>query len=335
MIHPALIKRQRLILCISLLLILTTIVIGMGMGNSSVSYDRLIPTLLGQGTFKEEFVLYSIRLPRIFITFLAGMALAVSGAILQGITRNDLADPGIIGINSGAGFAIAIFFLFFPIEVGLFVYMIPIVGFAGAVLTACLIYLLAYNKERGMQPVSVVLIGVGFSTALSGAMIVLISSADRAKVDFIAKWIAGNIWGDDWPFIWAILPWLVLLIPFTLYKANRLNLLGLSEPVAIGVGISIEKERIILLLTAVALAASAVSVTGGISFIGLMAPHIAKALVGPRNQLFIPVAILLGGWLLLFADTIGRNIIEPSGVPAGIMVSLIGAPYFVYLLLKK
>lgn len=335
MMNSVLIKKQRIILIISILLIFITIFVGMGLGASSVSYDRLIPTLLGQGTFKEEFVLFSVRLPRIFITLLAGMALALSGSILQGITRNDLADPGIIGINSGAGFAIAVYFLFFPIEVGTFVYMIPLVGFLGAILTAVLIYLLAYNKKDGLRPVNLVLIGIGFSIALSGAMIVLISAADRAKVDFIAKWLNGNIWGTDWPFIWALLPWLIILIPFTLYKANRLNVLGLSEPVAIGVGVSVEKERIALLITAVALAAAAVSVTGGITFIGLMAPHIAKALVGPRNQLFIPVALLLGGWLLLFADTVGRNILDPSGVPAGIMVSLIGAPYFVYLLLKK
>jgi iron complex transport system permease protein len=335
MIHPALIKKQRIIIFVSALLILVTSFVGMGMGYSTLSYDRLIPTFLGQGTFKEEFVLFSIRLPRIMITLLAGMALSLSGAILQGITRNDLADPGIIGINSGAGVAITIFFLFFPIEAGTFVYMIPLVAFGGAVLTACLIYIFSYKKNIGLQPVGLVLIGVGFSMALSGLMIVLISSADRTKVDFIAQWLAGNIWGSDWPFIWAILPWLVILIPFTLFKANRLNLLGLSEPVAVGVGVSIEKERITLLLTAVALAASAVSVTGGISFIGLIAPHMAKALVGPRNQLFIPVAILIGGWLLLMADTIGHNIIEPSGVPAGIMVAIIGAPYFVYLLLKK
>jgi iron complex transport system permease protein len=335
MIHPALIKKQRIVLTVSFLFILVTVIMGMGMGYSSLSYDRLIPTLLGQGTFKEEFVLFSIRMPRIIITLLAGMALALSGAILQGITRNDLADPGIIGINSGAGVAITVFFLFFPIDSGTFVYMIPVVGFIGAISTACLIYLFSYNKNVGVQPVNLVLTGVGFSLALSGLMIVLISSADRVKVDFIAKWLAGNIWGTDWPFIWAILPWLAILIPFTLYKANRLNLLGLSEPVAIGVGVSIEKERIVLLLTAVALAAAAVSVTGGITFIGLMAPHIAKALVGPRNQLFIPVAILIGGWLLLFADTIGRNLIESSEIPAGIMVSIIGAPYFIYLLLKK
>ncbi|MFE4897136.1 FecCD family ABC transporter permease [Peribacillus butanolivorans] len=335
MIQSALIKKQRWILGAFFALIIITIIIGTSLGYSNLSYDRLIPTLFGQGTFKEEFILFSVRLPRIIITLLAGMALALSGAILQGITRNDLADPGIIGINSGAGVAIAVFFLFFPIDTGSFVYMIPLVAFIGALLTACLIYVLSYKRRVGLEPVRLVLIGVGFSMALSGMMIVLISSAERSKVDFISKWLAGNIWGADWPFIWAILPWLVILIPFTLYKANRLNLLGLSEPVAIGVGVSIEKERIVLLITAVALAAAAVSVTGGIAFIGLMAPHIAKSLVGPRNQLFIPVAILIGGWLLLLADTIGRNIVEPEGIPAGIMVALIGAPYFMYLLFKK
>jgi len=335
MIHPSILKKQRMILSTLFVLIILTIITSLGLGYSSVSYDRILPTILGQGTFKEEFVLFSIRLPRIVVTLLAGMALAISGAILQGLTRNDLADPGIIGINSGAGVGIAVFFLFFPIDAASFAYMLPVVAFIGALLTAILIYLFSYKKGIGLQPVRLILVGIGFSMALSGAMITIISSAERQKVDFIARWLAGNIWGTDWPFIWAMLPWLLVLIPFTLYKANRLNLLGLSDPVAIGVGVSIEKERIILLLTAVALAASAVSVTGGIAFIGLMAPHLAKALIGPRNQLFLPIAVLVGGWLLLFADTIGRNLLEPEGIPAGIMTALIGAPYFVYLLLRK
>ncbi|WP_391119743.1 FecCD family ABC transporter permease [Psychrobacillus sp. L3] len=335
MIQSRLLKKQRILLLILLALIVLTAFISAGIGYSSLSFDRLLPTILGNGTFKEEFVLFSVRLPRIIITFLAGMALALSGAILQGITRNDLADPGIIGINAGAGVAIALFFLFFPIQPGSFVYLLPIVAFFGALLTAFFIYILSYNRKVGLQPVRLILVGIGFSMALSGLMIVLISSAERQKVDFIAKWLVGNIWGSDWPFILALLPWLIVLIPFTFYKANKLNLLGLSEPVAVGVGVSIEKERIALLLAAVALAASAVSVTGGIAFIGLMAPHIAKSLVGPRHQLFIPIAILIGGWLLLFADTIGRNIVEPNGIPAGVMVALIGAPYFMYLLLKK
>ena len=335
MIEASLIKKQRLVLCSLLILTITTVIIGMSMGHSSLSYDRLIPTLIGKGTLKDEFVLFSIRLPRIVITLLAGMALALSGSILQGITGNDLADPGIIGINSGAGVAITIFFLFFPINSGSFAYLLPLVGFLGALATAAFIYIFSYSKHGGLQPTKLVLTGVGFSMALSGSMIVLISSSERVKVEFISKWLSGNIWGTDWPFVLAILPWLIILIPFTLYKANSLNLLRLSQPVAVGVGVPVEKERIKLLLAAVALAASAVSVTGGISFIGLMAPHIAKALVGPRYQLFIPVSIMIGGWLLLFADTIGRHVVQPNGIPAGIMVALIGAPYFMYLLLKK
>ncbi|GGI17647.1 FecCD family ABC transporter permease [Gottfriedia solisilvae] len=335
MIQPAVIRKQRIILIVLALLIFITMVIGMGMGYSAIPYSRLLPTFLGDGTFKEEFIIFSIRLPRMIITFLAGMALALSGAILQGITRNDMAEPGILGFNAGAGVAITIFFLYMPIEAGSFVYIIPIVGFFGALLTAGIIYLFSYKKNTGLQPVRLVLVGIGFSMALSGIMIVLISSAERVKVDFIAKWLAGSIWGTDWPFIWAFLPWLIILIPFTLYKANVLNILSLNEPVAIGVGLSLEKERVILLLSAVALAASAVSITGGIAFIGLMAPHMAKSLIGPRNQLFLPIAILIGGLLLLVADTVGRNLVEPEGIPAGIVVALIGGPYFVYLILKK
>ncbi|QWB31775.1 MULTISPECIES: FecCD family ABC transporter permease [Exiguobacterium] len=328
-------RRQQLTFWTLLALLIATLVVSIGLGPASLSYDRLLPTLLGNGSFKEEFVLYSLRLPRLLITVMAGMALALSGAILQGITRNELADPGIIGINTGAGVAVALFFLYFPTDVGSFIYLLPIAAFLGALVTATAIYLFSYDRVQGLQPIRLILTGVGFSMALSGIMVILISSTRREKVDFIAKWLAGNIWGTDWIFVYSLLPWLLVLIPLTFYKANKLNLLALNEPVAIGVGVAIEKERIQLLLTAVALAAAAVSVTGGISFIGLMAPHIARALVGPRHQFFLPIALLLGGWLLAFADTIGRNIAGPDGVPAGIVVALIGAPYFIYLLLKK
>jgi iron complex transport system permease protein len=334
-IEKSRLRKQRIILFTLLLFTVLTIVLSMGIGDSSLSYNSLLPTLLGHGTIKDEFVLFELRLPRIAITFLAGMALALSGSILQGITQNDLADPGIIGINSGAGVAVAVFFLFVPINSRDFTYLIPFVAFIGAMLAALLIYVLSYRKHHGVQPISLVLLGIGFSMALSGLMIVIVSSAERTKVEFISMWLSGNVWGADWVFVLAIVPWLLILIPFTLYKANKLNLLKLSKAVAIGVGVSIEKERLQLLLSAVALSASAVSVTGSIAFIGLMAPHIAKALVGHRNQMFLPIAILIGGWLLLFADTVGQHLIKPNGIPAGIVVSLIGAPYFIYLLMKK
>ncbi|AIQ29629.1 MULTISPECIES: FecCD family ABC transporter permease [Paenibacillus] len=328
-------RNQPLVVSLLMLLILATIVIGIGIGSSPVSYGRLIPTILGHGSFEDNFVLFSIRLPRILITLLAGMALALSGAILQGITRNELADPGIIGINAGAGVGVTVFFIFASIDAGSFIYMIPLAAFAGALVTAVLIYAFSYTRTDGVQPIRLVITGVGFSMALSGVMIVLISSVDRTKVDFISKWLAGNVWGTDWPFVLALLPWLIILVPYVLYKSRTLNLLALNEPTAIGAGVAVSRDRVLLMLAAVALAASAVSMTGGIAFVGLMAPHIARALVGARHQQFVPVSILIGGWLLLLADTIGRNLTQPDGIAAGIMVAFIGAPYFLYLLLKK
>ncbi|MGG3162111.1 iron ABC transporter permease [Geobacillus stearothermophilus] len=327
-------KKSFSLFAVLALLIAATAAVALSTGDAPLSYNRIVPTLLGYGSMEEEFILFSLRLPRLFITLLAGMALALSGAVLQGLTRNDLADPGVLGINAGAGAGVALFFLFFPIEAGTFLYALPLVAFAGAILTAVAIYAVSYKKTTGLQPVPFILTGVGMSMALSGLMIVLISSTDRTKVDFIAKWLAGNIWGDDWPFISAMLPWLAAGTLVALYRAKHLNILHLGDPVSIGVGVHVRRERLVLMITAVAVAAAAVSVTGGISFIGLMAPHIAKLIVGPRHERVIPASMLIGGWLLLAADTIGRNVLaEP--LPAGVIVSLIGAPYFIYLLLKR
>jgi len=168
MIEKSISHKQRLLMIVFSILITATAVIGLGLGYSSVSYDRIIPTILGQGDYKEEFILFSVRLPRIVITLLAGMALALSGALLQGITRNELADPGIIGINAGAGVAVAIFFLYFPAVAGSFIYMLPFVAFLGALLTAVIIYVFSYSRTTGIQPVRLVLVGVGLSMALSG-----------------------------------------------------------------------------------------------------------------------------------------------------------------------
>ncbi|MCK7605145.1 iron ABC transporter permease [Geobacillus stearothermophilus] len=327
-------KKSFSLFAVLALLIAATAAVALSTGDAPLSYNRIVPTLLGYGSMEEEFILFSLRLPRLFITLLAGMALALSGAVLQGLTRNDLADPGVLGINAGAGAGVALFFLFFPIEAGTFLYALPLVAFTGALLTAVSIYAVSYKKTTGLQPVPFILTGVGMSMALSGLMIVLISAADRTKVDFIARWLSGNIWGDDWPFIWAVLPWLAAGTLVALYRAKHLNILHLGDPVSIGVGVHVRRERLVLMTTAIAVAAAAVSITGGISFIGLMAPHIAKSIVGPRHERVIPASMLIGGWLLLAADTIGRNVLaEP--LPAGVIVSLIGAPYFIYLLLKR
>ncbi|MGE7696486.1 FecCD family ABC transporter permease [Lysinibacillus sp. NPDC094177] len=328
-------KKQRKWLIAWILLTIAIFVMGISVGAASVSIDRIIPILLGDGSFKESFVLFSVRLPRLFVLAAAGMALALAGAVLQGVTRNDLADPGIIGINAGAGVGITLFYLLVNGDLPNFAYALPLVGFVSALLTALCIYFFSYKRNEGVQPVQLILVGVGVASALSGVMIILISSAERSDVQFIAQWLAGNIWGTDWPFLWALLPWLVLGIPFVFYKANVLNVLAMTEQTAVGLGLNIGRERVQLLIVSVALAAAAVSVTGGIAFIGLMAPHIAKQLVGPRFQFFLPLTLLIGASLLMLADTIGRVAISSATVPAGIVVACIGGPYFLYLLRKN
>jgi iron complex transport system permease protein len=173
------------------------------------------------------------------------------------------------------------------------------------------------------------------AAALNGGIITLTSRLGQEEASFFANWMAGRIWGDDWTFVLALLPWILVLLPIAWAKSHILNTLHLHEHVSIGLGVHVERERRLLILIAVALSSASVAVSGGIAFVGLMAPHIARSLVGPRHQGALPIAALLGAILLLAADTIGRAMTDPIGIPAGIVVSIIGAPYFMYLMAKK
>nr|WP_106784929.1 iron ABC transporter permease [Lysinibacillus timonensis] len=318
-----------------LIFFVLSLIAGISLGPSSVGINQILPTLLGNGSFQEEFILFSVRMPRIIVLALAGMALALSGAILQTLTKNDLADPGIIGINAGAGISIAVFYLFVDANLENYTYLLPAVGFIGALVTVGVILMFSSDRQHGIQPVKLVLMGIGFASALSGLMVIFISGAKYEDVQFISKWLAGSIWGTDWPFILALLPWMMVALPILIWKQQTMNLIALNDTVAKGLGVNIHRDRLILLVVAVALAASAVSVIGSISFIGLIAPHIARQLVGSRHQNFLFLAPIIGASLLVFADTIGRIIYSEQTIPAGIIVSIIGVPYFLLLLMKS
>lgn len=319
-----------LILCFILLSIIT---ISMTVGDFKMAPTQFLRTLVGMGNEMDTMVLYEFRMPRLLVTILCGAALSLSGALLQSITKNPLADPGIIGINAGSGFFIALLMIFMPVDSSNFIYILPLFSMIGGLITAGLVFLLS-SSRRGLNPMQMVLIGVGLSTALSGAMIMMTSTFNKEDVEFISKWLGGNIWGDTWPFVWMIVIVLCATLPILLMKLNILNILNTHEHISTGLGININRERLIILVIAVMLCASAVSICGSIAFVGLIGPHIARQLVGPRHQAFIPITILLGAILLSFADTLGRLLIEPSGMPAGIIVSIIGAPYFLYLMRK-
>lgn len=304
-------------------------------GHVSLSLEQLGRTMIGQGTNIENLILFQFRLPRILVTILAGMGLAVSGAILQSITKNPLSEPGILGINAGAGLMVVVYILFFTIEATSSLYILPLFAMAGGFSASMLIYLMAYKRREGSNPIRIILMGVGMAAAMNGGILTLSTRLPLEQHDFFANWIAGRIWGDDWLFVLALLPWVLLFFPLAIMKSNILNILHTNEQVAISLGINVERERLQLLFVSVALASASVSVTGGIAFVGLIAPHLARAWVGQRYQAILPISAILGATLLLLADTIGRVLLDPSGIPAGIIVSVIGTMYFIYLMVKN
>lgn len=327
-------SRKRKIMTLSVLgaLIILVFLISMNTGVIRLSPLEVIKTLFGGGTDKQELVLFEFRLPRIVISLLIGAGLAISGCVMQGISRNELADPGILGINAGAGLMVMLFISFFPSTAAAPVFLLPVLALIGAGGTAALICVLAYKKNQGFKPTGLLLTGIAVAAGISAAMIVLTLRLSPEKYQFVATWLAGSIWGSSWKFVLALLPWMLVLLPFVMYKAQVMNVLNLGEPTATGLGASVTREQLKLLAAAVGLAASCVAVSGGIGFVGLIAPHLARRLVGAKHQMLLPVTALVGALLVITADTLGRWIIQPSEIPTGIVVAVIGAPYFLYLL---
>ncbi|WP_206711458.1 FecCD family ABC transporter permease [Peribacillus faecalis] len=314
------------------ILIVLASLLSLHFGVVSISPSEVFQTFIGNGSAKQELVLFQIRLPSIILAILIGAGMAISGAILQAITNNDLADPGILGINSGAGLAVVLYIAFFQ-QLGSNVYLLPMFAFVGALLTAVLIVALAW--KGGFQSIRLVLVGIGVNAGLGALLIAF--QLKMNPIDFMKAvvWLSGDLWATQWKYVWALLPWYIVLIPFALYKAKSLNVLTLGDSISTGLGINVAREKLILLVLAVAFAGLGVSCGGGIAFLGLIAPHIARRLVGAKHGLMLPVAAMLGAVILLLADTIGRNIVLPAEIPAGIVVSLISAPYFIYLLMRS
>ncbi|WP_435892172.1 FecCD family ABC transporter permease [Peribacillus simplex] len=327
-------KRAYIVTMVFIFISIIAVLISLNTGTLRISPLKIIQTLFGNGDFKSSTVLFDYRMPRILITMLAGVGLGISGAILQGLSRNPLADPGILGLHAGASFGLIIFVTYFHSLDEKASILIPLFTFLGGVLTAFLIVLLAYDRYKGILPIRLILIGIAISAGFSAITLFLSLRLDEETYSFASRWLVGNVWGRDWIHVIALFPWILILAPYAYFKSNTLNALSLGEEVAAGLGVSVQKQRLLMLVTAVGLSCASVAMAGGIGFIGLVAPHLARRLVGPMYQHFLPVAGLIGLIILVLADTIGRSIFHPNAIPAGIVVAAIGAPYFLYLLTK-
>jgi iron complex transport system permease protein len=327
--------RNRIVMLLLIMLLFLSFFVSMNTGYARIAPADTARILFGGGTDKENLILFQFRLPRIVISVLVGAGLALSGCIIQGVTRNALADPGLLGINAGAGLMVILFVLFFNARSFMAVFTLPFVALLGAGTTAVAVYMLSHKKGGGTEPLRLILTGIAAQAGISALTTVLVVKLDETQFNFVASWQAGSIWGSNWRFVLALSPWFLAVIPYILSKSRVLDIISLGDEIAVGLGVSVEKERRGLLAAAVALAASSVAVSGSINFIGLIAPHLARRLVGSSHRTLLPVCAISGAVLVSAADSVARVIVQPSEIPTGIVIAIIGAPYFIYLLISN
>lgn len=329
-------KKQKELLMIVVLfgLILVTMYFSLISGEISVSFKELISLFSGNSDQITRLLILDFRLPRIILAILAGAGLALSGTILQSVTHNPLADTGILGINAGAGLAVILFISTIETTAST-TFVLPLVAFIGGMLSAICILVVSYNKQLGVTPLRMVLMGVVLSTGISAITLLLTTKLDSENYRFVTMWQAGSIWGSNWFFVCAICPWLIIGFYLSMRRHRVFDILQIGDEAAISLGISLKKERMISFFLVVALASSAIAVTGGISFLGLISPHIARRCGFVKHRSLLPISALIGSFLLILSDTIGRLALGTGEIPAGIVVAIIGAPYFLYLLLKN
>ncbi|HZG78029.1 MAG TPA: iron ABC transporter permease [Paenibacillus sp.] len=302
-----------------------------GVGSLWISPLEVLRGAVGHGDETTRTVLYSFRLPRAAMAIVAGACLAASGALLQSVSRNALASPDMIGVTGGAAAAGVASLVLTGGAIGLAGLSLAAIG--GAVGVAALLFALAW--KGGLSPLRLVLIGVALQTAAGSLSSFLIVMSPTPLATQAFTWLTGSVYGSSWNNVGALLPWAIGFGFAAWTLSRKANVHELGEDVASGVGSRVSLERTLLVAVSAALAGAAVSQVGAIGFIGLMAPHMARRLVGPAFGAALPVSALIGAMLLLVADTLGRTAFPPNDIPAGVFTAAVGAPFFVYLLLRR
>lgn len=280
-----------------------------------VSYDRTVATI------------YDLRFPRIFIAMIAGAALSVSGVLFQAVLKNPLADPGIIGITSGASFVAVVISTFLP----MLYFFTPLIACCGGAVAFLLVYTLSW--KGGLSPIRIILVGVAIEAMFSGLSSALSSAGGLSSTvsSIVNANISQKTWSDVQTLAVCALPVLVL----SLFTARPCNLMSLEDKTARGLGINVTRSRILVSVVAVLLASCTTAVAGAVSFLGLIVPHIGRMLVGHDHKLLIPFSAIFGAALYLLADTMGRTIAYPNEISGAVIMAVIGGPFFILLLRRS
>jgi iron complex transport system permease protein len=274
-------------------------------------------------------IVWRLRLPRALVGALVGAMLAAAGVLLQGVMRNPLAAPNVVGLTAGAGLAATIALAAIPTQSA---WLAP-AAMAGAIIATMVVYVISWEPGSGTSPVRMVLAGVAVTAMLGAVSTTLMLTTDRAAQAVIG-WMAGSLEGTSWPALRALLPWLAIGTVLAVVLARSLDALQLGDDQARSIGVHAERTRVLAIIAAALLAGAAVSVAGLVGFVGLIVPHIARFLVGWRHLALLPVAALGGAALVVWADIAARQAFNPQQLPVGVVTALIGGPYFIFLLYR-
>ncbi len=325
-------RRAMLIIPALLILLLLALIASTSQGEYDIPVIDVVRAALSLPTADPNYALVvrNFRLPRILVALLIGAALGVSGGIIQGVTRNDLADPGLLGVNAGAGVLVV---GYLTLVVTPNPSLLPWLAFIGGLAAAAVIY--ALTRGGASSPVRLVLMGVGLASLGSALINYFITrmEIDSARQAFV--WLTGSVYGSTWADVRLLLLWAGVLTPLAILMSRQLNALALGDGAAIGLGMRVEPVRLLLLAMAAGLAAITVTAAGTIAFVGLVAPHLARRLVGPAHEALLPAAALTGGLLLVVADLVARTVVAPIELPIGVTTAIIGAPFFAWLLYRR
>lgn len=317
-----------LVMCLVTLGIGTALSIwAMTLGDYNLSFRDVLRAIAGDGDDKALFVVQDLRLPRVTVALLIGAILAMAGAIFQGLVRNPLVSPDIIGINTGASLLAVIW-----IAYGLSRDLLPLAAFLGAILTAAIIYVASW--KGGILPSRLILVGIGVGAFLSAATTWVTLQFPIEKIRPAIVWTMGSVYGSTWGDVRLLAISLLVLGPLAIVLMWYLRVLQLGDDIGRGLGMHLELTRLALIVVGCGLAAAAVSVAGPIGFVALMIPHAARMLAGPLSSTVMLFTGLLGATFLLFADVTSQHFL-PVTLPVGIVTAALGAPYFLFLLYKS
>jgi iron complex transport system permease protein len=311
---------------------------GVSVGETARIIGSFIPGIsnfVNEGSIDPAFlvVISQIRLPRIFMAIVVGIALASAGVIFQGLFRNPMADPFVIGVSAGAAFGAALALFFSSAFILLNISLTTVFALIGALATTFLVYGIASFRGR-VSVVTLLLSGIALSAMLSAmtSMVMIFKANDLARIVF---WLMGGLTAASWQKLYIITPVIMILVVISGFYMRDLNIISMGDERAVQMGVQTEKVKMTLLILASVIAAMAVSVSGIIGFVGLITPHILRLIVGPDHKVLFPASALAGGIVLLISDTIARTVLMPREIPVGIITSIVGVPFFLYLLVRS